>query len=53
LQICATVFRGGPQQFARHHNRRFAVKFDHFRYRIRVPTAKLFGYNISALTATL
>jgi len=52
LQVGATVFRCGTKQLAWHHNRRFAMKFDDFRNRVRVPFAKLLGYKISVLTAT-
>src|SRR5260221_2747158 len=51
--MSSTVFRGGAKQFARHHNRGFAMKFNDFRNAIRLPAAKLFGSNTSVLTATL
>src|SRR5882757_4936290 len=51
--MSSTVFRGRAKQFSRNHNRRFAMKFNDFRNAIRVPDAKLFGYNTSVLTATL
>ena len=53
LQISATKFCGGAKKFSRHYQRRFTMKFDDFRNRLRVPLAKAFGYNISVLTATL
>ena len=53
LQRIAAVFGRGQKQFARHYQRRFAMKFDDFRNRVRIPGAKSFGYNISVLTATL
>jgi len=50
LQRVAAVFRGGTEQFARHHQCCFTTKLDDFRNRLRVPSAKPFGYNISVLT---
>ena len=53
LKVHATMFGSDTQQFPRHDNRRFSVKLKHFRNRIRIPCAKLFGYNTSVLTAAL
>jgi hypothetical protein len=44
FQLATTVFRRRPQQFARHHHRRFAMKLNDLRDRFRVPPAQLLDY---------
>src|SRR5262249_50738206 len=53
LQILATEFRRGAKELTGHNERRFTVKFNDFRDRVRVPSAKLFDYNLSVLPATV
>jgi len=49
LQGVATFLCGGAQQAVRDHNRRFAVKLDHFFYGFCIPCTQMFDHNISAL----
>src|SRR6266404_8546402 len=52
LQIGTAVFGGDAKQLARDHDGCFAVKFDDFGDRLRVPGTQLFGYNIIVLIVT-
>src|SRR5208337_3778689 len=52
-RVLFTFLSRGAQQLLRDDDGRLPAKLDHLRYRLRVPGAKVFDYNLSACVGEL